>query len=245
MSKHGKFSAAEATNKALRAFTILEVMIALALMATAIFAILSHVSTLQSGRKQSDERVRATMIAQTLMERMLSINLDRLCTPDFDWTRARFLDPDAFADDAGPLTANELVAANLIDVKSVPEGCRVFIEYYRGVGRPQRNLTTNDVLFDGSGYPLIQANFPGLLDRGASTPNSIAAWRNLLKTNPTLYRINPILVPANPALATVPDFLADPDDANSADRNPIVIRVIVTWAQSDSHIDLFFARTRN
>lgn len=226
-----------------RGFTLIEILITLSVLSVAILTVMSSMSSLQNGRRMAEDRVRAGMVAQSVMERLVSMDMDDMCkTGPMSWSQPRFVDSAIVSNP--PLTPPDLVSYNLMDLKSVPNGCRVYIEYYRGTGRPQRDATTREPIIDPtSGYPLIQPAFPGLLDGGAAGAVSVKDWQSRLRATPLLYCIVPVISASSPSITS---FIEDPADSNSGDRDALVIRVVVFWPVGpiDTSLELICARTR-
>lgn len=216
----------------LSAFTIIEVMISLAVLAMGIGVALSTIPTMHSVRKATSEKVRIQHVANAVTERLLSLPFDDLATTAVPWSMKG----------AVPVTFAELETANLVEARSnlrdaAPNNTLkagqipgVYIEFFRGVGWIQLDASGQIKVNLSTGYPIVDPTHPGLLDAGG-TPTTWKATLPLAR-----------LVTDPLGVTKLSTYLADPSDSGAASRNPVIIRVRVISA--DGSIDIFTARTK-
>jgi prepilin-type N-terminal cleavage/methylation domain-containing protein len=130
-----------------RGFTLIEVMIAVALLATGLGAVLVHYSTLQEQRKATTQRSIAQDVLRQLTERISTANAWDLGDPiptgspaaiKLPWSLARFEDPTVVSDrdpmtENAPLPGDDLRLLGVIQRPTGLDQIVVFVEYYRGV----------------------------------------------------------------------------------------------------------------
>ena len=146
-------------NRRARGFTILEVMIALALLATASMTIMSNWAGLHDTRRTIQERQKAQAVLQGVAERLISLEGGALGTKAAPWSQGRFFDRKAKDDSArigrAPLSetatadADNLVRQGLVANGTGLTGLKIYIEYYRAVrdvsGTANGLLSTKDI----------------------------------------------------------------------------------------------------
>lgn len=138
-------------------FSLLEVMIALAILATVLSAVVSNMATMQEVRRLNQEQQQMGSLATSFIQRLSTVSwqdvvdangtfdADRFAVPErgvlkpqaaSGWARARFrFDEDGKAQDG--YTYDDLVTMGFLDDSLVTTGSNfdMFVEYYRQVGR--------------------------------------------------------------------------------------------------------------
>jgi prepilin-type N-terminal cleavage/methylation domain-containing protein len=115
------------------AFSLLEVMISIAVLAVALGFIVGHYQFLDQNRQFTEQMSKAQEIARQIMDRVASLEPAKLgVLADAPWSIPRFEDADV-TDDAAAMTEADLIAMNLRAAPSGLESLRVYVEYYRGL----------------------------------------------------------------------------------------------------------------
>lgn len=185
-----------------RGFTLVEVMLAVVVLAGALTVMVGDFLTSQQGREVARQQVLAQEIGRSLLMRLQGAPVARLGVATDPWGLARHEGggtPAPLVDD-GSLGANDLVTLGIRSTTGNLPGLRIFVEYYRGIATPDPS----------SGNPAL---LPGVMDAlpvGADPTQSYSQ----LRTGAWLPRR---LSAALPPAAQVP--------ANS----PVLIRIIVVW----------------
>jgi prepilin-type N-terminal cleavage/methylation domain-containing protein len=110
-----------------QAFTLLEVMISLALLATVLSAVISSIYTLHRTRVMAQEDAESQALGRVFVERIMAESWNNLHdgVPGRLW-KANYVDDVA----AIPLTAEALRAARVVDELPALNDLKVYIEYY-------------------------------------------------------------------------------------------------------------------
>ena len=202
---------------AIRAFTIMEVMISLTILAVGISAILSNMFTLKSARDAARDAAIVENLANELVERFSGARWEALGTPAIKWSLHR-----PFSASVGnPLTDkddgsdNSLITLGILRQPTGMKDLRVYIDYYRGMTE-----------LDAAGLPIVGKS--GLMDGEGSTFNSLtelrAIWRN--ETSILPYRLDPLIIPTIQV---------------SEDR-PLVIRILINSSEFSRPLVFFTGR---
>ena len=187
---------------AVRAFTIMEVMVSLTILAVGISAILSNMFTLKLARDATRDAAIVENLANELIERFSGARWEALGTPVIKWSIHR-----PYSTSVGnPLTDkddgsdNSLIALGILRQPTGMKDLRVYIDYYRGM----REL-------DAAGLPIVGKS--GLMDGEGSTFNSLTElrtiWRN--ETSIISYRLDPLIIPT----------------IQVSEDHPVVIRILI------------------
>lgn len=146
--------------------TIMEIMMAFAIIAIAITSILGNMANLNSTRKEAPDVVAVNQVLFSLVDRLQAAHEDQIGSAP--WAQYRFQDlPVVPGGNSGPLveTAGDdsLIAAGLLS-KPLGLNLRVYVEFYRGVTR-----------LDDSGVPIPSE--PGLMDGEDTTYTTPAGFK--------------------------------------------------------------------
>jgi prepilin-type N-terminal cleavage/methylation domain-containing protein len=117
-----------------QAFTLLEVMISVALLATVLSSVVASTYTLHRSRQLAQEEAESQMLARLFVERIMGEAHSNLYsgTPGSLWKANYADDPTAV-----PLTAQMLKDKHIVEELPALDGLKVYIEYY-----PQSALET-------------------------------------------------------------------------------------------------------
>lgn len=207
-------------------FSILEVMIAVAILATALAAAGGAMYTMHISRASLDEEVKVQGLAQAMAERLQGADWDSLGKTAHPWSwhrrATRQLVHDSIGAPMDEITTNK--ANNLVDLGIVPTRTDEKGNQIRGLG--VRGL---QVYLEYYQIRLIDTLAAAMAADPTADPRQI--WLKEVG-NPTL------LVPTSPAGAGANDsaiFLTeDPADFDLSKIDPAVImRVIIRWESSD------------
>lgn len=207
----------------LRAFTLLEVLMSLTILAVGILAVLGHIATLHSVREAAERSTAVENFANEMMERIVGGRWEILGTTDAPWTLARpyYLPPAGsnppMSDDAtiAPLPVNNLITMGITRSGVGLRNLRVYVDYYRAVA----DLDDAKVAIPGR---------EGLMDGDLNTYTSLtqvnAIWRNEAALN--VYRLDPLVNPTNQVQAL----------------HPVLIRITMTSTDLNQPLVYFTAR---
>ena len=168
-----------------RAFTLVEIVVALAVITVGLVGLFSALSTQDQARTGVRETQKLTALATSISERIYTMDWKAVGTSanGAEWTQPRPFDPAAPL--AGGLTEAELIAAGLLAQPTGIRDLRFYIEFYRTETTPagQRGLLDNEPGAYANaiprGYPDEAASRSGLTAR-------LAALRGeMLGSNPT------------------------------------------------------------
>jgi len=187
---------------------MIEVMIALTVLAVAITAILGNYQVLNSARTDTAARGAVSEIGRAILDRITAGDLRALGaeTPiggvvAQPWSLVRSEDLPALRP---PLTQNaadpadDLITQGLIPGPVPVEGLRVYIEYYRGL--QVLDISTGAVLFSG----VLDENYVARGDFRAAFANP--GWRDARRLATNQAPIGQV-----------------------AEDDPVVIRIVITW----------------
>ena len=188
--------------------SLIEVMIAISVMAVALLVILGHQATLNNLRAHSLSRSLQTVAVNNLVNLVDGSNWDELGRAERPWSLSRL---QAGGSTNPPLQISDLVGAGMIASEtghfsgaqaadSASGNLRFYFEYYRATA----NLD--------SAYVAIPTQ-PGLLDAQQTSTNG---FRSAFTTNAATCRIVP-----NPTLGLV-------DATQITAGNPVLIRLAVS-----------------
>jgi prepilin-type N-terminal cleavage/methylation domain-containing protein len=136
--------------------SLIEIMIAMSVLALASTGILSYFSTLYEMRRTNDSLSQIQALAMEITERISAADAQRLGSPtEAPWSQARF--EDAVSGDRPPLTEkatstdDSLVGSRLMAQTSGLPALRIYVEYYRGLTRtnPATGVVEPGVMDDG------------------------------------------------------------------------------------------------
>ena len=209
--------------------SLFEVVICLAILATALAALMGNVYTLNQAHRTNEEVDRASEIVRLLAERIQGANWNRLGADDAPWSWQR-LGPVVAASPA-PLDPNTPIDPTPDDTTD-PIPAWVRQPMTETAANPVHNLTSDQVgvLAEASGLTDLRV---WVEYRRMSALNGVAAMSSW---NAELQDLSQIVDVSNPADFNPTDF----DDA-------LVVRIIARWrsvAGGDRHYELSFARRR-
>ena len=149
--------------------SLLEVMIALAILATVFGSVASSMATMENSRRLALERQGVSALGQSFLQRVSTTRWSRIVEANTGsstfWAEARF-EYDVVGPPTSPVTIEQpgyayqdLVNRGMIDenIKVGADDLEVFLEYYRARGREVQQ-------FNASGDPTITEPRPGVLD---------------------------------------------------------------------------------
>lgn len=216
------------TRTTLSGFSLIEVMIALAILAVAISGVMGHFVTVDRARDFSEQQSRGQSIAQAILNRISGENLQYLgdsANARAGWSKARYKDlaDTPLTDNGTAVGSNSLqeVGKEILGAPSRLANLKVYIEYYRG----QQSVDPST----GSA-----ALLPGVMDDVSNT--SVAAFQ--ANFNYPIWRGGRRLT-ASPL-----PYLQVPVDTC------VVIRILVLWGpiqangEPSQKIELFSAKRR-
>jgi len=200
-----------------RASSLLEVMVALVLLAIVLSALVANMASLTQSRDFAAEQEQANLIIRDLVEKVQSCPIDLLGT-DGHWSEAQWISDDA-GNPIGGLTVEQLHQRGITDQPIHLEDLEVFIEYFRGVDLEEGGVVVAEGMMQRDGEPredYEQRISRHVLDDGA-------VFR---------YRLDEE-VDGGRALAVRQQVALD----------PIVVRIIVRWGPvGERRLDVFTAR---
>ena len=211
-------------------FTLIEVMMSLALLAVIMAAIVANLGSLNSAQKVADEASMANDILRHLAEKVQAAQFDELGVAG-TWSQARFMTSTTGAAQPG-ITPEQLQAWQIISYASPLPNLEVFVEYYRGLNDTDNgeHLSTASAAtppglmqFSDESDAEYQQRLPNrILDNGAGNDGS---GRSIAR-----YRLN------------------DDLDIQEVGVAPFVVRVVLRWGeQADpaqrQRIELLTARS--
>lgn len=189
-----------------KGFTIIEVMISLAILAVGVAAILTHMFTLKSVRDASRDAAIVENVANELIERFSGARWEVLGTTSVVWSVHR---PYTILAVGNPLTdtndgsINSLVTIGVLKQPTGMKDLRVYIDYYRAMSE-----------VDTAGLPI--PGQMGLMDGEDVTYISLsglkAIWRD--ETSLLPYRLDPSINPTTQV----------------SENRPVLIRILITSA---------------
>lgn len=145
--------------------TIMEIMVAFAIIAIAIVSILGNMANLSSARKEAPDVVAVNQVLFSLVDRLQAAHEDQIGSAA--WAKYRYRDLSVAGGNLGPLveTAGDdsLITAGLLS-KPLGLNLRVYVEFYRGVTR-----------LDDNGVPITSE--PGLMDGEDATYTTPAGFK--------------------------------------------------------------------
>jgi prepilin-type N-terminal cleavage/methylation domain-containing protein len=191
-----------------RGFSLIEVMIALTVLAIALTAILGNYLTLNQTRTDTNDRGAVAEIGRSILDRLIACDMRALGLATATsggvaqpWSVPRY-EGDT-APNPGPMRLDGPAADNPVDLGLLPSkvtipNLAIYIEYYRGLERISP--------VDGTTQPGVMDD-PGLTSRETFEQLfQSSTWRNERK------------------LST-----SEPPIMQVDDEQPVVIRVIITW----------------
>ena len=130
-------------------FSILEIMIALSILASGIMSIMSQQVTLQSSREMDRNGVVIELLANEMVERFQGGRWESIGTSSLPWSVPRHLDGSSVS---GPMQDADLIANNLITLPSGIAGLKVYVEYYRAMAtKDAAGNVVSSGMMDGEG----------------------------------------------------------------------------------------------
>jgi len=186
-------------------FSLIEVMLAVTILASALTVMVGSFITSQQARELAHDQVLAQEVGRSILMRLQGAPTNQLGIPAWGWGLARHEDAgDTPLSDAPGTAANDdLIALGLRTTPSNLIDLEVFIEYYRGTDSPDPS----------TGIPALQ---PGVLDSFAVGNDPSLSYSSFSNQ---VWRQARRLASAVPPANQVP--------ANTS----VVIRVIVRWNQ--------------
>lgn len=129
-----------------RGFTLIEVMMSLAVLAVIMAAIVANMGSLNSARQVADEASMANDILRHLAEKVQAARFDELGVAG-TWSQPRFMTSTTGAAQAG-ITPEQLQTWQIISYTSPLPNLEVFLEYYRGLNETENgeHLSTASAL---------------------------------------------------------------------------------------------------
>jgi len=134
-----------------RGFTLVEVMLAVVVLAGALTVMVGDFLTSQQGREVARQQVLAQEIGRSLLMRLQGAPVARLGVATDPWGLARHEDaatPNPLVDDGSLDPNDDLVALGIRSTTGNLPGLRIFVEYYRGIASPDSS-TGNPALLPG------------------------------------------------------------------------------------------------
>lgn len=196
------------SNPRRQAFSMIEVMVAVAVLATVMTILASNLYTLNNARTTMKERAVAQEVGRLMSERIQSENFNRLGTSDASmaWSLHRRLTPwPGNSTPANPpmtedgLPENNLITQGLLQQRSGVRDLRVYLEYYRNTA------LTIDLL---------------------PSADPVLAWREMVTTSGGFIgRTNHMLAEQNPLAA-----ILTPGGAGVQQPPFIIMRIVVEWS---------------
>lgn len=196
-------------------FSLMEVTIAMTILALAASGILSYFGTLYEMRKSNDNLSQVQALANEIVDRISAADDTILGDPvEAPWSLARY--EDNVTGDRAPLSdtaadpLDHLVGSGLMATLSSASQVEVYIEYYQGLTRDVGGVVT-----------------PGVMDAGATSVDDFRTnfrnptWRAARRLNPTV----------QPTLQT-------------AENAPFVVRIIVVFGGGTQRIECYTAKRR-
>ncbi len=204
------------------AFTLIEIMVTMTVMAVGLMAVLSSISTLNSARQATVENLRVNALLRTLVDRVQGAQWSDLTTTRLPWSRVRLFEDHSLGNgDALPMTQTDLVTYGLLSQPILTDGSttelKVYFEYYRAISYR-----------DGNGDAVLGKE-------GVSEDvsiSSVSAAGSVMHSAPkrSLYRLKP----TSDVLG-----LADPDLLGADD--PVLIRIVVELSPT-RHMEIITGR---
>jgi prepilin-type N-terminal cleavage/methylation domain-containing protein len=176
-----------------RGFTILEVMVALALMATTTTLMISNWAGLNEGRRRVIERQQAQALIAEIIERLGTLDWGALGSTGAPWSQGRFFDRAAGAAIGRPaLQENAASAEDDINAQGLAVGStglhdlRIYIEYYHAL-----DLDTTPGLIQpaDADAAAFRTRFITLANRNASRINSSSPTSSVDTEAPIFIRV--------------------------------------------------------
>jgi prepilin-type N-terminal cleavage/methylation domain-containing protein len=212
-----------------RGFTLVEVMMSLAMLAVIMAAIVANMGSLHSGQQVADEASMANDILRHLAEKVQSAEFDELGIDD-TWSEARFMTSAAGTAQPG-MTPEQLLDWRIISYSSPLPNLEVFVEYYRGL-----NETDN-----GEHLSTYPGNSPGLMQW---SDESVAEYQLRLPNR----RMDDGSASDGQGNTMADYRLVDDIAIRNVGAAPIVVRVVLRWGENADatqrrRIELLTART--
>jgi hypothetical protein len=210
------------------AFSLLEAMIALTILAVGTLAVLGNITSLNTGRQATEERQKVQAVVRSLTERLQSADWGTMRTDDLPWTLGRYesggstfpndrttpmtdTTSAAAPDCLLPMTSDGRKGLSILTEPSGLENLQVWLEYYRGSD------------FDRDRDGTIASDEAGLLDvrddlngDGEISKEEVEKSKNQ-RSNVRSFRFNEL-----------PTAYPDPEGT-------VLLRLIITWGIKGRH----------
>jgi prepilin-type N-terminal cleavage/methylation domain-containing protein len=238
-----------------RAFSLIEVMMAVAILSVGLAGVISQISTLDRQRRWTRDVTQARMVAEYLsngIQGMKWEDLNDRSKPEAYLYWSRYPDADGvlndnnFLSDSAPLVANsqDPTQRRRLPFLTGLDDARVYLEYFRA-----------QTATDSSGTMLLDTNLPcqgGLLE-SRIVGNSIDISAPADRINPGLSGMTALgptrVIPALVQPGTVAQMRLPEDESINAqvgvriaDRDPVAIRISVVW-RSRTDNDVWYVQT--
>lgn len=198
-------------------FTIIEVMIAIAILAAGIGVIMDNWASLNQARREAEETATINKLVETVTNRFLGAlggEIGKTSAPSLAWTEARLMPVDL--SNIGSYlgrSEDELIDFGILSQQTYVENLMLYIEYYRSV----------DVTQNGIPHPGLLGNDDEDLTNDANSPSANEGEIRNIFNQPLIRSNYRLTVDGNKGLAGLVE------DGTIGRYDSVIIRVVVVW----------------